>query len=70
VILVSTAAAYLAGIDSYFNHPAALNRAESVSFGTAMAIRLSGLVGNMLLSAIAGALGWALGGLLRERPAR
>ena len=29
VILASTAASYLAGIDSYFNHPAALNRTEA-----------------------------------------
>jgi hypothetical protein len=64
VILASTAVSYLAGVDSYFNHPAALNRTEPVAFGYAMAIRLSGLVGNTLINAVAGALGWALGALV------
>jgi hypothetical protein len=70
VILLSTAASYLAGIDSYFNHPAALNQTQAVPFATAIVIRLSGLVVNTLMNAIAGALGWALGGLLPERSAR
>jgi hypothetical protein len=64
VILLSTAASYLLGIPSYFSNPIALNRPEAVAFGAAMAIRLGGLVANTLLNGIAGALGWALGGLL------
>jgi len=66
VILLSTAASYLLGVSSYFNHPVALNRPESetVGLGAAMAIRLGGLVGNTLGNGMVGALGWALGALL------
>jgi hypothetical protein len=65
VILLSTAASYLLGIDSYFSNPMALNRqADPISFGAAMGFRAGGLVVNSLLNGIAGALGWALGGLL------
>lgn len=67
VILVSTAASYLLGISSYFNHPTALNQPEAVTFGLALGIRVFGLVVNTLLNGITGALGWALGGLLPER---
>jgi hypothetical protein len=71
VILLSTAASYLLGIDSYFNHPMALNRqADPVSFGAAMGFRAGGLVVNTLLNGIAGALGWALGGLVPDRGGR
>ncbi len=43
----------------------ALNRqAEPVGFGAAMGFRAGGLVVNTILNGIAGALGWALGGLL------
>lgn len=64
VILLSTAASYLLEVPSYFSHPLALNRPEPITFATAMAIRLGGMVVNALLNGIAGALGWALGGLL------
>jgi hypothetical protein len=65
VILLSTAASYGLGIDTYFSNPLALNRqAVPIAFGSAMGLRAGGLVVNSLLNAIAGALGWALGGLL------
>jgi hypothetical protein len=65
VILLSTAASYGLGIDSYFSDPMALTRqTDPVAFGAAMGLRSVGLVVNTLLNAIAGALGWALGGLL------
>jgi hypothetical protein len=70
VILLSTAASYGLGISSYFNEPMALNRqADPIGFGAAMGFRAGGLVVNTILNGIAGALGWALGGLLpvRER---
>lgn len=68
VIVLSTAASYLLGIPSYFNHPIALNQPEAaVGVGEAMGIRMGGLVVNALLNGIAGALGWALGGLLPAR---
>jgi hypothetical protein len=68
LILVSTIASYLLGIESYFNHPAALNpnAIPPIGFGAAIGYRVFGLVANALLNAIAGALGWALGALLPE----
>jgi hypothetical protein len=70
VILLSTAASYLFGVPSYFNHPTALNRPAVVDFGQALGIRLGGLVVNSLVNGIGGALGWALGGLLPGQTAR
>lgn len=68
VILFSTAASYLLGVPSYFNHPIALNQpGATVGLGEAMGIRMGGLVVNTLLNGIGGALGWALGGLLPSR---
>jgi hypothetical protein len=67
VVLLSTVASYSLGIDSYFNHPTALNKATAVPFGEAVVIRAGGFVGNTLLSAIAGAVGWAMGALLPHR---
>jgi hypothetical protein len=69
VILLSTAVSYLLGIDSYFSNPMALNRqVDPVGMGAAMGFRAGGLVVNTILNGIAGALGWALGGLLLRRP--
>lgn len=70
VILLATAASYALGVSSYFNEPMALARqSEPMGFGAAMVARAGGLVVNTLINGIAGALGWALGGLLplRER---
>ena len=68
VILLSTAASYLLGIHSYFNEPIAIhNQLDPIAFGPAMGYRVGGLVVNTLLNGIAGALGWALGGLLPAR---
>ncbi len=65
VIWLSTVVAYALDIPSYFSHPIALSRQpEPVSFLAAMGLRAGGLVVNTILNAIAGALGWALGGLL------
>jgi hypothetical protein len=71
VILISTAASYGLGIESYFNNPMALNRqTDPVGFVAAMGFRLGGLVVNTLINGIAGSLGWALGALLPTRPER
>jgi len=67
VILLSTLASYLLGLPSYFSNPAALNQTVEVGLGQALGIRAGGLVVNALLNGIAGALGWALGGLLPTR---
>lgn len=69
VIFVLTAVSYILGMDTYFNHPTALNSTAEVAFGTAMAGRLGGLVVNVMLAGIAGALGWFIGGLLPESAA-
>ena len=65
VIWLSTIAAYALDVPSYFSHPMALSRQpEPVTFLAAMGFRAGGLVVNTILNGIAGALGWALGGLL------
>jgi hypothetical protein len=65
VIWLSTIVAYGLDLPSYFSNPMALSRQpEAVSFLAAMGFRAGGLVVNTILNAIAGALGWALGGLL------
>ena len=68
LIVVATIASYALGIDSYFNNPTALNRDATgpIGFAAAMGYRLFGLVANLILNALAGAVGWALGGLLPE----
>jgi hypothetical protein len=68
-IVLATVVSYLAGIESYFNHPLALNQPQAVGLGQALGIRLGGLVVNTLSSGITGALGWALGALLPAPPA-
>ena len=67
LIVLLTVASYLFGLDTYFNHPTALNQPEAVSFGQAMGIRVSGLVANTIASGVISCLGWALGGLLPKR---
>ena len=64
VVFLSTVASYALGIDTYFNHPKALNLEAAVGFAQAMGIRVGGLVANTILNGIAGALGWAMGGVL------
>jgi len=66
VVFTATALSYLIGIQSAFNHPLALNQpgVASVPFATAMGVRAGGIVVNTLATGIAGAIGWALGGLL------
>lgn len=70
VILLSTAASYGLGIESYFNHPKPLGREDlaAVGFAQAMLVRAGGLVANTILNGIAGALGWAMGALLPSSP--
>ncbi len=67
VILVSTVVAYLAGIDSYFNNPTALNVQEALPFGAAMIVRIQGLIGNSITAIIAAALGYLMGAVLPRR---
>jgi uncharacterized membrane protein (DUF485 family) len=68
VIFVLTAVSYILGMDTYFNHPTALNAEGPVAFGAAMGGRLGGLVGNTVFAGIAAALGWFFGGALPDTP--
>jgi len=67
VIFASTAVSYLAGIDSYFNNPTALNAREAVPFGAAMLARVGGLIFNSVANVIAAGLGFLMGGVLPRR---
>jgi hypothetical protein len=68
VILVLTLVSYLLGMNTYFNHPTALNAEGPVAFGPAMGGRVGGLVVNVMFAGIAAALGWFLGGVLPDGP--
>ena len=68
-ILVLTAVSYMLGMDTYFNHPTALNAEGPVAFGAAMGGRLGGLVANTLFAGISAAIGWFFGGVLPDAPA-
>lgn len=67
LILILTAASYVFGLETYFNHSTALNAPEALPFGAAMGVRLGGLVGNSIGAGIVACLGWALGGLLPKK---
>lgn len=68
VIFVATLASYALGLHTYFNHPIALNAPglTEVPFGQAFITRILGLIVNPIQTGIAGAIGWAMGGLLPE----
>ncbi len=66
LIFAGTAASYLAGANTFFNYPEALNQQAAVGFSAAMGARTITLIGNCVIGAITGAIGWALGGLLPE----
>jgi hypothetical protein len=69
LIVILTAVSYALGIDSYFNHPTALNSEGPLAMGPAMGRRMGGLVVNTLFAGITGALGWFFGGALPDTPA-
>lgn len=60
VIFLSTAVSYIAGIDSFFNEPRALNVTEAIPFGQAMGARTITFVVNVVTNVITGALGYAI----------
>jgi hypothetical protein len=64
LIFAGTAFSYIAGVDTFFNFPEALNQQAAIGFGAAMAARTITLVVNCLIGAVSAAIGWALGGLL------
>ena len=70
VIFAATLLSYALGLHTYFNHPTALFGPQApladVPLGQAVLSRVGGLIVNPILTGIAGALGWAAGGLLPE----
>ena len=64
VIFSSTLVSYLAGLDTYFNYPKALQSETSVPMALAMARRSGGLIAGPITNAIMALIGWALGALL------
>jgi hypothetical protein len=67
LILLLTVLSYALGLDTYYNHPTALNAPEALPFVKALGVRIGGLIGNSIAAGIVAALGWALGGLLPKR---
>jgi hypothetical protein len=64
VIFAATLLSYGLGMHTYFNNPRALNVEAPIALGEALLRRLGGLFFNSFSNGIAGALGWAMGGLL------
>ena len=60
VILISTAVSYMAGMETFWNAPRALNLQEAASLGQAMGIRAGGLIANSILNIVAASLGYAI----------
>ena len=67
VVLLSTVLSYSLGVDSYFTNPRALQSDLPLGFGAALVVRARGMLGNTVGNAIAGMIGWLLGGLLPDR---
>ena len=63
VILLSTAVSYMAGMETFFNSPRALNVPEAISFGAAMGTRAIGLVANVILNVVAALIGFGIASL-------
>ena len=67
IVVLSTVFTYAAGIDSYFNHPEALNATEALSFSDAIAARLFVIVPNVVTGCVLCLIGQALGKALPEK---
>ena len=66
VIFSATVISYLLGIETFFNHPTALNQTAAVPLARAIAIRAPALIVFPIINAVVAAIGWALGGMLPE----
>ncbi len=64
LIFLATLGSYLAGTQTYFNDPAALNVPEAIPLGQALVARLIGIAINPILNSIAALIGWSLGKLI------
>ena len=63
VILLSTAISYVAGMDTFFNHPRALTVEEVIPFGQAMVTRVFGLVAGVVTNVVSALLGYGIASL-------
>ncbi len=70
VIFSSTLVSYLAGLDTFFNYPKALQSETAVPMGTAMLRRTGGLIAGPITNAVMALIGWALGALLPAERSR
>lgn len=61
LVILSTVITYAAGIDTYFNHPEALNVTEKLAFGDAIIARLTAVVPNIITGAVLCLLGQGIG---------
>jgi hypothetical protein len=64
VVLLSTVLSYGLGVDSYFTFPKALNSEVPLTLAEALVRRAGGLLANTVTNAVAGMIGWLMGGLL------
>ena len=60
VVFSSTAISYLAGMDTFFNYPTALNVEEAIPFGKAMGARAVTALINTVFNGILAALGYGI----------
>ena len=67
VIFGSTALSYLLGINTFFNHPRALNATQALPMGQAMIGRTITFVANIVTNMISGALGWLIAGVVPRK---
>jgi len=68
LIFFGTVGSYLIGAETSFNNSVAIVReVRTVSFGEAVGARAFGVFVNSIIGAIAGLIGWALGGLVPGR---
>lgn len=67
VIFLSTLASYVLGMQTFFNHPTALNSPDPLPMGAALTRRAAGLLAGPVSNGVAAFLGWLMGGALPER---
>jgi hypothetical protein len=60
VIVVSMLVSYGLGMETFFNHPTALNVDQAMPFGQAVGTRAVGFVINVIVNGVFGALGWLI----------